>query len=84
MVDAPETGEKMTEQLLDGQQRLTALWRSLNGFYRDRTYLVGFEDDPAADSEPLRWTFSGPSKDLGKGSSASVRRQDSGIKRAVL
>jgi len=30
MVDAPESGEKVTEQLLDGQQRLTALWRSLH------------------------------------------------------
>src|ERR1039458_3505376 len=29
MEDAPESGEKVTEQLLDGQQRLTALWRSL-------------------------------------------------------
>jgi len=27
MVDAPESGEKVTEQLLDGQQRLTALRR---------------------------------------------------------
>jgi hypothetical protein len=46
MTDAPETGEKVTEQLLDGQQRLTALWRSLNDKYTDRTYLIGFEDDP--------------------------------------
>jgi len=46
MLDAPETGEKVTEQLLDGQQRLTALWRSLHDKYPDRTYLVGFEDDP--------------------------------------
>lgn len=46
MTDAPETGEKVTEQLLDGQQRLTALWRSLHDKYPDRTYLIGFEDDP--------------------------------------
>ena len=45
MMDAPETGEKVTEQLLDGQQRLTALWRSLNDKYEDRTYLIAFEDD---------------------------------------
>ena len=46
MKDAPENGEKVTEQLLDGQQRLTALWRSLHDYYSDRTYLIGFEDDP--------------------------------------
>jgi hypothetical protein len=46
MTDAPETGEKVTEQLLDGQQRLTALWRSLHDKYPDRTYLIGLEDDP--------------------------------------
>lgn len=46
MFDAPETGEKVSEQLLDGQQRLTALWRSLHDKYQDRTYLIGFEDDP--------------------------------------
>ena len=46
MTDAPETGGKVTEQLLDGQQRLTALWRSLHDKYPDRTYLIGFEDDP--------------------------------------
>jgi len=45
MINAPETGEKVTEQLLDGQQRLTALWRSLNDHYPDRTYLIGFEDE---------------------------------------
>ncbi len=45
MINAPETGEKVTEQLLDGQQRLTALWRSLNDYYPERTYLIGFEDE---------------------------------------
>ncbi len=47
MVDAPASGEKVTEQLLDGQQRLTALWRSLHDKYPDRTYLIGFEEDPS-------------------------------------
>ena len=37
---APKEGEKINELLLDGQQRLTALWRSLNDTYRDQTYLV--------------------------------------------
>jgi hypothetical protein len=46
MVDAPESGERVSEQLLDGQQRLTALWRSLHDKYHDRSYLIGFEDDP--------------------------------------
>ena len=46
MVGAPENGERITELLLDGQQRLTALWRSLNNDYPDRVYLVSFEDDP--------------------------------------
>lgn len=46
MLDAPTEGERITELLLDGQQRLTALWRSLNDTFEDRTYLVEFEDDP--------------------------------------
>ncbi len=32
--------ERTTEHLLDGQQRLTALWKSLTDGYCDRTYLV--------------------------------------------
>ena len=46
MVDAPTQGEKVIEHLLDGQQRLTALWRSMHDKYPDRTYLVGYEEDP--------------------------------------
>lgn len=53
MADAPESGGKVTEQLLDGQQRLTALWRSLNDKYLDRTYLVGFEEDPHDSAKQL-------------------------------
>lgn len=56
----------MTEQLLDGQQRLTALWRSLHNTYPDRTYLVGFEEDVINPSKKLpfvygqaRWTKNG-------------------------
>lgn len=37
---APKTGERVTEHLLDGQQRLTALWRGLHNNYEDRTYFV--------------------------------------------
>lgn len=42
---APERGERVTEHLLDGQQRLTALWRGLHNNYEDRTYFVFFEAD---------------------------------------
>ena len=31
LVSAPETGSRVTEHLLDGQQRLTALWSGKNG-----------------------------------------------------
>lgn len=57
MVDAPESGEKVTEQLLDGQQRLTALWRSLHDKYPDRSYLIGFEDDPGDGSTKLPYVY---------------------------
>jgi len=49
LVTAPEEGERITELLLDGQQRLTALWRSLKDNYPDRTFLV--ELDPEDDEE---------------------------------
>jgi hypothetical protein len=57
MVDAPESGEKVTEQLLDGQQRLTALWRSLHDKYEDRSYLIGFEDDPGDSTIKLPYVY---------------------------
>ncbi len=42
---APENGERIAELLLDGQQRLTALWRSLNDNYPDKVYLLDIEGD---------------------------------------
>jgi len=45
VVGAPETGERVIEHLLDGQQRLTALWRSLTDNYPDRSYFVRLEKD---------------------------------------
>lgn len=42
---APTSGERVTEHLLDGQQRLTALWRGLHNNYEDRTYFVYFTPD---------------------------------------
>lgn len=45
LVGAPETGERITEHLLDGQQRLTGLWRALLNNYEDRTYFVYLKPD---------------------------------------
>ena len=42
---APTNGERVTEHLLDGQQRLTALWRGLHNNYDDRTYFLFFKPD---------------------------------------
>ncbi len=42
---APITGERVSEQLLDGQQRLTALWRGLNNNYEERTYFLFMSPD---------------------------------------
>lgn len=45
---APATGERVTERLLDGQQRLTALWRDLHNSYEDRTYFLFLSPDEDA------------------------------------
>lgn len=45
IVGAPEHGERITEHLLDGQQRLTALWRGLHNNYEDRTYFLYLTPD---------------------------------------
>lgn len=37
---APETGERVIEHLLDGQQRLTAFWRAMHNNYEGETYYV--------------------------------------------
>lgn len=42
---APEPQGRPGYHLLDGQQRLTALWRSLNGLYEDFTYMVQTDGD---------------------------------------
>ena len=49
LVGAPAPTERVTEHLLDGQQRLTALWRALHDDYDDRIYLVGIESDEGGD-----------------------------------
>lgn len=40
IASAPETGARVTEHLLDGQQRLTAFWRSVHNNYEGETYFV--------------------------------------------
>jgi hypothetical protein len=45
IVGAPKGGERVTELVLDGQQRLTVLWRALTNNYPDKTYLVEIEDE---------------------------------------
>ena len=41
---APETGESVTEHLLDGQQRLTALYRALRDNDDKVTYFLPFPE----------------------------------------
>lgn len=45
VVGAPKTGERITEHLLDGQQRITAIWRGLNNDYSTRTYFLYLRKD---------------------------------------
>ena len=49
MVAAPATGDRIVEHLLDGQQRLTALWRSLTNNYSNRSFLVDVSSGEDAD-----------------------------------
>ena len=49
LATAPTEGERVTELLLDGQQRLTALWRALHNNYEDRTYYVRIPPDGSDD-----------------------------------
>ncbi len=44
--DAPQVDGRVTEHLLDGQQRLTALWRSLYETYDDLTVFIAWQIDP--------------------------------------
>lgn len=53
---APETGEAVTEHLLDGQQRLTALYRALRDNDDKVTYFLHFaelDDEPRNDDEEV-------------------------------
>lgn len=70
---APETGERVTEHLLDGQQRLTALWRALHNNYEGETYYIYVPeldetDDDGRDSDEIcvefqgRWSHNGTAR----------------------
>ncbi len=45
LATAPEKGERITEHLLDGQQRLTSLYRCLKNNYDDAVYFMCIEPD---------------------------------------
>ncbi|MET6989182.1 GmrSD restriction endonuclease domain-containing protein [Sediminicola arcticus] len=46
----PEVKDKITEHLLDGQQRLTSFWRALHNNYDFETYFVYFPDFDETDN----------------------------------
>ncbi len=50
---SPDPTERCREHLLDGQQRLTALWKCLYGLYEDRTYFVYFKPDEDHDGRDI-------------------------------
>lgn len=56
LVSAPDTRETVTEHLLDGQQRLTALYRALRDNDEDKTFFIHFptlDDEPRNDDEEV-------------------------------
>ncbi len=64
IVSAPSEGETISELLLDGQQRMTALWRSLNDTFPNQTYLLHVPADADEDGGPevhceTRWVRNG-------------------------
>lgn len=66
---APEKGDRVTEHLLDGQQRLTALWRGLHNNYDERTYYLFLEQDeetglPYRVGSIARWSHNGERRPL--------------------
>jgi hypothetical protein len=58
----PESGENPKELLLDGQQRLTAVWRSLIDNYADRVFLLDLDTEEDEDISAIgqsRWESDG-------------------------
>lgn len=66
---APDTNAKVTEQLLDGQQRLTALWRALKDNNERERYFVHV---PELDQDP-------DNDDVGRSVRVVVRWKEGGI-----
>jgi len=56
VVGAPELSDNINSYLLDGQQRLTSLWRSLHNDYENRLYFIKVNDDGSFSTETQgRW-----------------------------
>lgn len=57
LATAPKTGVRVNEHLLDGQQRLTALWRCMNNNYKNETYFIYIpefdKEDDGIDSDDM-------------------------------
>lgn len=58
MSGAPSPIEGCNEHLLDGQQRITALWKSLYNLYEDRTYFVYYKTDEEHDNRRTACIYS--------------------------
>lgn len=57
---APSDGAKPQMHLLDGQQRMTAIWRSLHDHYPDMRMFVRIDDNLGSDIEVVRrWNRKG-------------------------
>lgn len=54
-VSGAPPAKNVRELLLDGQQRLTALWRTLNDNYPDRTFLVEIPEEEVISQARWRW-----------------------------
>jgi hypothetical protein len=48
---APSPTERCTEHLLDGQQRLTALWKAFNGIYEDAAFFIDMKAAAATERD---------------------------------
>jgi len=43
LAGTPKIGRNVTEHLLDGQLRLTAMWKSLSNLYENRPFLLSID-----------------------------------------
>lgn len=77
IVGAPEPDGKPAMHLLDGQQRLTALWRSLTGTYKTLNLFVSLEGQSEEEIDDIPVRIDAPSVEI-------VKRYDrKGIKQPV-